>query len=248
MLIYLVRHRVSGKGYVGQTACSDHSQRLNAHRKGNRKGSAIAAAVRKYGWDSFESSVLETCTSQAELDEAEAQWIERLGTLAPAGYNIRGGGHGGGRMSDDCKKKQSDRMRGRTLTPEHRKKIGDGVRGYVHTPERNRKISEALRGRKITWRSGRQPGFKLKLTAEQRARMGETGRATVRRLLGEGLLSFAGEHNPNAKLGWKEVQEIRAMWAIGDHSQQALGDLFGIRQTAISRIVRGLTWKGRVEL
>ena len=52
-----------------------------------------------------------------------------------------------------------------------------------------------------------------------------------------------GERNTNAKLTEAAVREIRALYAAGGISQQALADWYGVNQTKISDVVRRKTWK-----
>lgn len=245
MFVYLLRNTVNGKGYVGQTSLPSVDERFKAHLRASksdwkRKRLPIAAAIHKHGWDSFERSLLEVCASQEGLDLAELRWIAQLGTVSPGGYNVRAGGRGGGRNSEASKLKQRAKMSGRILTPEHRRKIADACRGTVHSPKRNKKISNALRGRKNTWSKGR-PGITMR--ADLCADFVRRGHEAQAKLRASGELDTRAENNANAKLGWTEVRAMRALWATGEHSQQSLADLFGVTQTNVGRIVRGVSWK-----
>lgn len=51
-----------------------------------------------------------------------------------------------------------------------------------------------------------------------------------------------GENSPRAKLSESEVAGIRARLAAGD-TQSKIADSFGVRQTSISHIKTGATWK-----
>lgn len=51
-----------------------------------------------------------------------------------------------------------------------------------------------------------------------------------------------GENHPGAKLTWSDVREIRA-FADSGVARQALADAYGVRLTAIARIVNHTTWK-----
>lgn len=51
-----------------------------------------------------------------------------------------------------------------------------------------------------------------------------------------------GRRNVKAKLCPADVLEIRRRYATGNESQAAIGRAFGIRQTQVSRIVRGEHW------
>jgi hypothetical protein len=52
-----------------------------------------------------------------------------------------------------------------------------------------------------------------------------------------------GESSPAAKLTTEQVEEIRSRYASGAVSQRELGCEYGVSQTAISKIVRGVRWK-----
>lgn len=51
-----------------------------------------------------------------------------------------------------------------------------------------------------------------------------------------------GESNPSAKLTESQVREIRRRYAAGENGA-ALGRIFGIAQTGVSKMVNRLTWK-----
>lgn len=53
---------------------------------------------------------------------------------------------------------------------------------------------------------------------------------------------YGGERNPSAKLTEAQAREIRRRYANGER-QVALALEFGVTQSAVSLIVRGLTWK-----
>lgn len=54
---------------------------------------------------------------------------------------------------------------------------------------------------------------------------------------------FRGEKAGNSKLTWKDVREIRDLYAGGKWMQRELGEKFGVTQTCIGSIIRGETWK-----
>ena len=51
------------------------------------------------------------------------------------------------------------------------------------------------------------------------------------------------ERNGRAKITLTDAEEIRRLYAQGDHTQQRLGVIFQLNQTTISAILRGLIWK-----
>jgi len=94
-VVYLVRNRINGKCYVGQTT-QVPEVRFEQHRK--RKGShckALAAAISKHGHEAFEFTVIHVAAHKSDLDEAERRLIAEHGAAAPAGYNIKDGGSWG---------------------------------------------------------------------------------------------------------------------------------------------------------
>lgn len=91
-IIYMATCVPSGKRYIGQTRQSLR-MRSFGHRSSAKSGSmnAMACAIRKYGFEAFTWTELETCSLE-ELDEREIALIEQHNTLCPNGYNITIGG------------------------------------------------------------------------------------------------------------------------------------------------------------
>jgi group I intron endonuclease len=131
MVIYLVKNKINGKQYVGQTTTSlkerwyHHCYRCN-HTAPRDGVSLLHNALRKYGKDAFDISVLQECENIEELNAAEDEWIRNLKTKSPNGYNLRDGGNNG-RLSEITKQK---------------------LREVPHTLEWNSKVSEGRKGQK----------------------------------------------------------------------------------------------------
>lgn len=88
----LIVYGVFKKGavvYVGQTVMS-LAERKGSHFSNARKGrgSVFGAAIRKHGEESFAFVVLQECSSQLELNDAEKSWIARIKPK----YNLQAGG------------------------------------------------------------------------------------------------------------------------------------------------------------
>jgi len=58
-----------------------------------------------------------------------------------------------------------------------------------------------------------------------------------------GRTAAQGEKSGAAKLTESDVREIRAWWKTGDVTQKALGEKWGVKQTNISVIVLGKSWR-----
>lgn len=91
--IYMLTNKITGKAYIGQTSESAR-RRFQYHQKAARKGSKalIHEALRKYGKDNFDLTVLDSDIPVETVDNCEIYWIRKLKTRMPDGYNMQGGG------------------------------------------------------------------------------------------------------------------------------------------------------------
>lgn len=110
MYIYMTKNKISGKIYVGQSMKDDESY-LGS-------GTILMKALKRYGRENFERTILENCTDKAHMNEREKFWIEHYdSTNRTIGYNISTGGVGGYLGPEVSKKmaaKLSIRMKGNT--------------------------------------------------------------------------------------------------------------------------------------
>jgi group I intron endonuclease len=128
-IIYLIRNRLNGKGYVGQTTEQNFKSRMSYHRYEAKDGNPIYLykAIRKYGWHSFETTIIEHTDFP---DEREVYWIKELNTLAPNGYNLTTGGKRGQFYSLAVRQRMSLIARINMQDParrEHLRKLNTGV-------------------------------------------------------------------------------------------------------------------------
>ena len=142
--IYKITNTVNGKIYVGQHKGSEFGDYWGS-------GVLLHRAYAKYGVDKFTRSIIAFAYSKDELNRLECQYIQELGSFAPAGYNIATGGRGGytGETTVESRRKISRRFKGQPKTAEHRRKLSEakkGKPGHKHTEESRRKISEAHKG------------------------------------------------------------------------------------------------------
>lgn len=88
--IYLIRNKINNHCYVGQSV--DIARRWRQHREAaiNNENAPLYLAIRKYGIDNFEFSVLEECLIE-ELDAKEILYIEQYNSYLN-GYNQTRGG------------------------------------------------------------------------------------------------------------------------------------------------------------
>ncbi len=123
-VVYIARNTVNGKCYIGVTGAGLDVRRanhLNHARLGKGGCRVFNAALRKYGADAFEWSVIGTLKDRAEAVACEIRMIEEH---RPA-YNISIGGYG---------------LNGLVRTPEWQEKIAKALRGRKLSPERRAKL------------------------------------------------------------------------------------------------------------
>jgi len=122
MLVYLLRNRVNGKGYVGQTR-STLDQRWKAHLRSSSCCTHLRRAIQKHTPEVFERTVLSTGLTPEVLNILEHFWIKELGTLAPKGYNLTDGGDGAFVRSAETRARMSRAAKGRVFSAEHRNRL-----------------------------------------------------------------------------------------------------------------------------
>lgn len=128
--IYLIRLD-DGRGYVGQTSKS-LAKRLASHRnqRSHRPDMPLCVAMAEFDRDRFSIQLLQECSTQAQANAAERDWIDRLGTLVPNGFNAT---PGVGRRADTAAKIAAT-LRGRAFSPETRAKISAAAMGRRPAP------------------------------------------------------------------------------------------------------------------
>lgn len=93
--IYRIENLINNKSYIGQS--NDIERRLNHHKLDylNKNKSTINypiyAAMRKYGINNFNFSILELCDKEF-LNEKEIYYISKFNSVTPNGYNQTYGG------------------------------------------------------------------------------------------------------------------------------------------------------------
>lgn len=163
--IYVIENQINGKLYVGQTT-SSLSQRWHSHACEARRGVALTPiyrAISKYGVAAFRVFKISSAASQEELDRLEIFFIRSLNSMVGKwGYNVSLGG-GGGRLSDDTKKKMSlsrsgvNHFRfGKKQPPHVVAAIVKANTGRIHTKEEREKRSKSMMGKPVSQQARRK--------------------------------------------------------------------------------------------
>jgi len=157
--IYKIRNKVNGKCYIGQT-CRGFNTRIKEHLYSafqRNATSLIHKALRKYGEDGFEFSVLLDNVPENLLDDLEINIIFAEDAYGASGYNLGEGGNTNRNriVSTETRTKLSKARLGRKmcLTETERSVRSEKVSGSknpmygkTHTDEAKRRISELNTG------------------------------------------------------------------------------------------------------
>ena len=161
-VVFKTSNLFNGKLYIGQS--TRIKEVINQKYKGS--GKLFINSLKKYKQKSFKTTILDYCIDQEELDEREKFWIKEFkSTDKELGYNLKKGGNGGGRHSDETKKKLSIMCMGRKVSPKTLEKIrlaNKGKKrskefiennrikqtGKIRSLETKKRISESKKGKK----------------------------------------------------------------------------------------------------
>jgi group I intron endonuclease len=119
--IYGLRNKVNGKWYVGQSINVEERWK-DYKRLKCKKQRKLYAALLKYGYDNFETVLIENCEKDYNaLNARETYWIQEYNSVNE-GYNITFGG-GNRKLTDETKRKIGEKSRNRKHTKEAIEKI-----------------------------------------------------------------------------------------------------------------------------
>jgi group I intron endonuclease len=159
--VYLLTNTHNGMKYVGVS--SSLRRRIKDHSKAyGPTRSYIRNAINDYGVKAFELSILHL-GERRDCLEREKAFIDEHGSLAPAGYNICGGGEGavagmtgernywyGKKFSEEHRAKIAAANRGQKRDPEFCEKMRIQRSKQTITLEQRAKISASLTGKKLS--------------------------------------------------------------------------------------------------
>lgn len=258
--IYQITNIKNGKRYIG--SAKNVPARKNTHfsalRKGMHHNPHLQAAWGKYGEAAFSFCCLERCDVEYLLIR-EQHWLD----MVTPEYNIlRVAGRPIGHVvSEETRRKISERMKGIVHSEAVRKKIAAtlrgrkvprevvekgartraGMKGWSPSPEQRSKISASLRGRKAGLRS-LSTRLKIAAKATGRKHSQETKEKISRNRRGIGCgerPASVGAAIALAKAAMSEAQirQIRLRCEAGE-KQRDVAALFGISKTTVGQIAR----------
>lgn len=130
--LYIHTNKINGKQYVGITS-REPSKRWNNGKAYINDNTYFGNAIQKYGWDNFEHAIIfNQCLTEQEAKEKEKEYIHKLNTKSPNGYNLTLGGEGktGWIPSQSTREIWSKQRKGNKSTL-----------GYHHTEETKKTLS-----------------------------------------------------------------------------------------------------------
>ena len=130
--IYKITNNITNKCYIGETKQNNIEVRWKQHKNTIKNGigcPALKDAVKKYGIDNFKFEILIICFDEDRY-KYEIEYIKKYNSQVPNGYNILGGGPGGG-------------FEGKTHSEQAKKQISEYMKQkYIDNPELKKEISE----------------------------------------------------------------------------------------------------------
>jgi group I intron endonuclease len=241
--IYTILNVQNYKIYVGQT--QNIKARWSAHKceaNADRLHYPLYRALRKYGFDNFQISMVEIAATSEEADLAEQKWIQKLKSRDPQmGYNLTSGGAvpRGWHHSEESKRKISESQKGKIVIVSNETKVKMSISqmGHPVSLDTRQKISEANIGKTHTemtrkkiseFQTGKKRSDEIKTNMSK---------AQIKRQQSNTIISNLAKLTPDL------VIQIQKEWQEGLMSQRKLGKKYGVHRMTIWRIVNDKIWK-----
>lgn len=148
-VVYSHTNKITGKIYIGITSKKPEIR----WKKGGGyiRSKHFYSAIQKYGWDSFEHSILLEGLTEEQAKKEEQKLIRKNKRLGIS-YNITDGGDGnvGWKMSDETREKIAKAHYGKKLSEEHKKHISESGKGRIVSDETRAKISKSKLGHEVS--------------------------------------------------------------------------------------------------
>lgn len=168
MFVYKITNQINNKSYIGSTSRPPEI-RWKEHKRAAQAGTDyyLYRSMRHHGVENFTFDVIDSNSVElySDLILLETDYIKKLNTLKPAGYNLTVGGIGGDRLhlySEEVKKEKykiiAEKNREIQKDPARSKNRREAHRNWVEylksNPEEKQKYIEKCRDAlKETWKS-----------------------------------------------------------------------------------------------
>ena len=177
--IYMYENKINGKKYIGQT--TNFNRRCREHLNGDY---LIDKAIKKYGIENFDITILHENLTFDEMNYWEKKYIKDYNTLAKfkMGYNISEGGHNGNpfagksdewmeNFKKDCSKRfsgENNPMFGIHITGENHHQYG------IPLSEQTRQKISDTRNKNNIGKGEKHPLYGKKHSEESKKKMSES--------------------------------------------------------------------------
>lgn len=156
--IYIIKNKINGKLYIGQTIRQDINDRWRQHKscKKDTIGNYLYNAYKKYGLNNFEYKLICICFDE-DCNKIEKEYIQKFNTLYPNGYNLQVGG-GNHKLSDNVKQlirekniSKENHNKGKQMSEEQKVKLRQSAlkwhknNNIIISNETKQKISDSLK-------------------------------------------------------------------------------------------------------
>lgn len=183
------------KVYIGQSV--DCEKRKDTYSRGHcRSQQRLFNSIVKYGWDSHRFEIVVEC-DKSRLSELEKYYVDLYGTFNNEnGLNIRDGGGNRAAISEEQKRKTSEKLKGVKHTTERIEKNRRAQIGRKHTEETKLKISQ----------NNTSPQLGKPLSEETKRKLSIAHQGQIGHMLGKNhseetrqklKIASSGERNPN---------------------------------------------------
>lgn len=152
-IVYSHKNKINGKIYVGQTSQPLDKRWQNGF--GYKRSPKFFEAIKKYGWDNFEHTILKSHLTLDEANYWEAYYINYYNTVNN-GYNLTYGGNNAP-VSEETKQKLRESHLGYKPTELSKQKCSLNNKGKhfrLHTEEEKQKMSEKKKKKVICLNTG----------------------------------------------------------------------------------------------
>ena len=168
--VYQAKNKINGMLYIGKTI-KNFGQRIREHKcqaLTYNSNYYFHNALKKYGFENFEWSILKESDDNNILLDFEKYYIKQLNTKISNGYNMTDGGEGtvGYKPTKEARLQRSINYKGKPHPPhskETKEKISMSHKGRKHSPEHcenMRKYRLGLKSSEETKRKISEGGFK----------------------------------------------------------------------------------------
>ena len=226
--IYMYTNKINGKGYVGKTKDFLIRNRKHIYSSYNKRADdynvAFHRAIRKYGIESFDVTILKENLTEDEMNYWEDYYIETFDLYAKngKGYNLAKGGTGGNLIEGKTEEERKEIRQKRSNTWNNKTE--------EEMDELRQKQSELKKGKN-------HPMYGVHRYGKDAPMYGKHHTEETKRKMSENHADFSGKNHPKAKkvAQYDKQGNLIKIW---DYAKQVEEEL-GIHNSSIIKCCKG---------